>query len=135
MDHRLVGGDIDAAVLLGGGEAKGVVILVDGASHGAEGVVAVGHGVGHGELFKPAGPGGLYDTHEGDVVGDQGVKGETELLRVRAPVVGAENGVGNGPLPGGGEGIGGLGTVGGDDLTASPVGAGVDDFYHSSGSS
>ena len=97
--------------------------------------MAVGHGVGHGELFKPAGPGGLYDTHKGDVVGDQGVKGETEPLWVCAFVVGAENGVGDSPLLGGGEGIGGLGAVGGDDLAASPVGAGADDFYHSSGSS
>ena len=57
VDDGLVGGDVDAAVLLGGGQAEDVVVLVDGAAHGAEAVVTVGQHIGHGELLQAAGPG------------------------------------------------------------------------------
>ena len=76
-----------------------MVVLVDGAAHGAQAVVAVGHGVGDGELLQARGLGGLDDAHEGDVVGDQGVKFQPELVRVGALVVGAEHGIGNGLFP------------------------------------
>ena len=100
VDDGLVGRDVDSAVFLRRREAEGVVILVDGAAHGAQAIVAVGHGVWNGELLKAGGLGGLDDAHEGDVVGDESVKLQPELLRVGALVVGAEDGIGDGLLPG-----------------------------------
>ena len=76
MDDALVGGHVDAAVFFGGGQAEHVVVLIDGAAHGAQAVVAVGQGVGHGETLEPGGPGLLDNAHVGDVVGDKGVKAD-----------------------------------------------------------
>ena len=83
----------------GSREAEGVIVLVDGAADGAEAVVAVGHGIGDGELLEARGLGGLNDAHKGDVVGDQRVKFQPELVRIGAFVVGTEDRVGNGLLP------------------------------------
>ena len=130
VDDGLVGGDVDAAVLLGGGEAEGVVVLVDGAAHGAQAVVAVGHGVGDGELLQAGGLGGLDDAHEGDVVGDQGVELDAHFSGVGALVVGAENGVGDGFLPRLGRGLPVRGVLRPEDLAVHQVRAFFDDFYH-----
>ena len=76
----------DAAVFLRGGEAEKVVVFVDGAAHGAEAVMAVGEGVGHGKAFKTAGPGRLDDAHIGDVMGGQSIEAQAQgavLLRGR----------------------------------------------------
>ena len=36
VNHRLIGRDIDAAVFFGGGKTKGMVVLIDGATHGTQ---------------------------------------------------------------------------------------------------
>ena len=99
VDHRLIGGDAVSAVLHGGRQAEGVVVLVDGAAHGAETVVAVGENVRHRELPQAAGLGGLDDTHIGDVVGDEAVEGQVKLALPRPPVVTAEDLIGHGLIP------------------------------------
>ena len=76
-----------------------MVVLVDGAAHRAQAVVAVGHGIGDGELRKAGGLGGLDDAHEGDVVGNQSVELQTHFRAITALVVGAQDRVGNGFLP------------------------------------
>ena len=100
VNDGLVGGDVDAAVLLCGGKAEDVVVLVDGAAYGAEGVMTVGHGVGNGEAGQAAGPGGLDDTHIGDVVGHQGIEFDPHFLGVRGSGVGTHDLIGNGGFPG-----------------------------------
>ena len=111
VDDGLVGGDVVAAVLHGGRQAENVVVLVDGAAHGAQAVVTVGQHVGHRELLQAAGLGGLDDAHIGDVVGDEAVKVQVKLALLRPPRrVAAEDLVGHGLLPvgrrdhGGGDG-------------------------------
>ena len=99
VDDGLVGGYVDAAVLLGGGETKLVVVLVDGAAHGAEAVVAVGQSVGDRECLHAGGPGLLDDAHIGDVVGNQRVKADLQLIGVAGGVVGLKDTVGHGFLP------------------------------------
>ena len=130
VDDRLVGGDVDAAVLFCGGQAEGVVILIDGAAHGAQGVVAVGHSVRNGELLQAGSLGGLNNADEGDVVGDQGIKLDLHLLGVLALVVGAQDGIRDGLFPGlvGRGDV--LGLIGVNDLTVYQISALFDDFYH-----
>ena len=119
MDDRLVGGDKVAPVLDGGGQAEDVVVLVDGAAHGAQAVVAVGHHIGDGELGQAAGLGGLDDAHIGDVVGDEAVKLQVKLAGLLLLVVAAEDLVGHGLLP-----VGGRGHGGGDGGPILPADAG-----------
>ena len=73
--------------------------LVDGAAHGAEAVVTVGQGVGHGEFPHPGGPGLLDNAYVGDIVAGQGVKANLQPLRIAGDTVGLENLPGQGPLP------------------------------------
>ena len=130
VDNGLVGGNINAAVFLCGRQAEGMVILVDGAADGAQGVVAVGHGIGDGEFLQTGGLGSLDDTHEGDIVGDQSVKLDLHLLGVFALVMGAQNGVGDGffaSLVGSGYV---LCLIGINDLSVYQISALFDDFYH-----
>ena len=116
VDDRHVGGHVDTAVLLGGGEAEHVVVLVDSAAHRAQGVVAAGEHIGHGELLHARGPGRLDDAHIGDVVGGQGVKADLQGGGVTAVVVGLQNAVGDGGF---------LGLLGGGVLQAGvPLGLG-----------
>ena len=100
VDHALVGGDVDAAVLLGGGQAEHMVVLVDGAAHGAQAVVTVGQGIGNGEFLHAGGPGLLDDAHIGDVVGHHGVKPDAQLHGIRGLVVGLQDLPGHGPAAG-----------------------------------
>ena len=111
VDDRLVGGDKVAPVLDGGGQAEDVVVLVDGAAHSAQAVVAVGHHIGDGELGQAAGLGGLDDAHIGDVVGDEAVKLQVKLAGLLLLVVAAEDLVGHGLLPVGGRGHGDGGPI------------------------
>ena len=118
VDDGLVGGDELAAVLLGGGQAEDVVVLVDGASHGAQGVVAVGEHIGQGKLLHAGGPGGLDDAHVGDVVGRHGVEADGQPVGVVGGIVGHEDGVGHGSLPA-------LGAFGGNKAAVLPADGGV----------
>ena len=77
-----------------------MVVLVNGAAHSAQGVVAVGEHVGQGELLHAGGPGGLDDAHIGDIVAGHGVKLQGELLHVIHGVMGLQDGVGHGALLG-----------------------------------
>ena len=86
-----------------------MVVLVDGAAHGAETVVTVGENVRHREIPQAAGLGGLNDAHIGDVVGDETIEGQVKLPLPRPPVVTAEDLIGHGLIPaaaGGGDGYG-----------------------------
>ena len=62
VDDGDVRGHEDSAVLLRGGKPEDVVVLVDGAADGAQGVVAVGEHVGDGELGHARRLGRLYDA-------------------------------------------------------------------------
>ena len=80
VDDGDVGGNVDAAVLFGCGQSEHVVVFVDGAAHGAQGIVAVGEDVGKGEGLESGGPGGLDDAYIGDVVGGHGVKADGQTI-------------------------------------------------------
>ena len=99
VDHRLVGRHIDTAVLFRRRQAKGMVILIDGAAHRAQAVVAVGHGVGNRELLQAGGLGRLNNTDKCNIMGDQGIKLQPQLLRIVTAVMGAQHLVGHGLFP------------------------------------
>ena len=130
MDDRLVGGDELAAVLFGGRQAEHVVVLIDGAAHGAQGVVAVGEHIGQGEFFHAGGPGGLDDAHIGDIMGGHGVEADGQAVRAIRGIVGHKDGVGHGALPalrGGGGGEAAVlpadrGGLNGNHIAVPPVG-------------
>ena len=77
----------DAAVLLGRGKAKDMVVLVDGAAHGAQRVMAVGEHVGQRELLHARGARRLDDADKGDVVARHGVEANLERLGVAGRIV------------------------------------------------
>ena len=76
-----------------------MVVLIDGAAHGAEGVVAVGQGIGDGELPHAGGPGLLNDAHIGNIVAGHRVKANLQSLRIAGAAVGLENPPGQGAPP------------------------------------
>ena len=131
VDDGHVGGHVDAAVFFRSREAEDVVVLVDGASHGAERVVAVGERVGQGEGFEARGAGRLDDAYVGDVVAHHGVEADAHLLALGAiDVVGAENLVGYGLfacLVGRGHAFSAFGKR----LAVEQVNTVVDEFNHS----
>ena len=100
VDDRLMSGDELAAVLLGGGQAKHMVVLIDGTAYGAEAVVAVGEDVGQRELPEAAGAGGLDDAHIGDVVGGHGIELDLQVGHVAAGVVAFQDAIGHSALLG-----------------------------------
>ena len=101
MDNRLVGRNIDATILFGGGKAEHVVVLVDGTAHCAQGIVAVGHGIRKRELFQSAGAGRLNDTDVGDVVGNHGIETDAKFLAFGAVhIMRTKNLIGDGILAG-----------------------------------
>ena len=79
--------DEDAAVLFGSREAKDVVVLVDGAAHGTQRVMAVGEHVGQRELLHARGARRLDDADKGDVVARHGVEANLERLGVAGRIV------------------------------------------------
>jgi len=76
VDDGQVFRNVYAAVLPGGGQTEDVVVLVYGAAHGAQAVVAVGEYVGHRKFRQSGGPGGLYDAYVCDVMGDETVEAQ-----------------------------------------------------------
>ncbi len=130
VDYGLVGGHVDTAVFLGGGETEHMVVFIDGTAYGAEGVVAVGHGVGEGEFLQAGGACCLYDAHVGDVVAHHGVEADAHLVALRAVyVMGAKYAVSDCVLAGfvgGGE----PGGVGGKFLAVEQIYSFVNEFYH-----
>ena len=121
VDDGHVGGHIDAAVLMGRAEGEHVVVLVDGAAHGAQAVVAVSQHIGHGEFLHAGCPGRLDDAHVGDIVAGQAVKAHLQAIHIAALVMGLQDAVGDGALLGaflryGMAGLLGGGVGVGDDL-------------------
>ena len=76
-----------------------MVVLVDGAAHGAQAVVTVGQGIGNGEFLHAGGPGLLDDAHIGDVVGHHGVKPDLKSLRIAGYIVALQDTPCHGALP------------------------------------
>ena len=96
MDDSLVGRHIDATILLGGGKAEHVVVLIDSATYRAKGVVAVGHRIRDWELLQSARTGCLDDTDICDVVRCHGIETDAHLLALGAVhIVCAEDSVGD----------------------------------------
>jgi len=77
----------DAAVLLGRGKAKDVVVLVDGAAHGAQRVMAVGEHVRQRELLHARGTRRLDDADKGDVMARHGIEANLERLGISGRIV------------------------------------------------
>ena len=100
MNDGDVGRDVYAAVFLCGAEAEEVVVVVDGAPHGAERVVAVRQNVGQREALHPGGPCRLDDAHEGDVVGGHGVELDLQTFHGSRRIVSLEYAPGDGPPQG-----------------------------------
>ena len=131
VDHRHVGRHVDAAVLLGRREAEHVVVLVDGASHSAERVVAVGQGVRQGELLQARGAGCLDDAYVSDVVAHHGIEADVHCFALSAlRVVRAQYLVRNGLFAcrlGSGQPVVAVGYV----LAVEQINTVVDEFNHS----
>ena len=87
VDDGDVRRDEDAAVLLSSGKAKDVVILVDGAAHGAQRVMAVGKHVGQRELLHARGTRRLDDADKGDVMARHGIEANLERLGISGRIV------------------------------------------------
>ena len=87
MDDALVGGHIDAAILLRGGQAEDMVVLVDGAADCAEAVMAVRQRIRDREFLHARGARLLDNTDIGDVVRNHGIKADLQALRVAGRVV------------------------------------------------
>ena len=87
VDDGDVRRDENAAVLLGSRETKDVVVLVDGAAHGAQRVVAVGEHVGQRELLHARGARRLDDADKGDVMARHGVEANLERLGISRRIV------------------------------------------------
>ena len=87
VDDGDVRRDEDAAVLLGRGKAKDVVVLVDGAAHGAQRVMAVGEHVRQRELLHARGARRLDDADKGDVVARHGIEANLERLGISGRIV------------------------------------------------
>ena len=100
VDDRQMGRHEDAAILFGCGQAEPVVVLVDGAAHGAQAVVAVGEHIRDGELFQARCAGRLDDAHKGDIMAGHGVELDLQVLVIAAGVVCRQDAVGHGALGG-----------------------------------
>ena len=88
VDDRLIGRDIDAAVFFRSTKTEHMVVLVYGAAHSAQTVVAVGHHIGQRELIQPRCLRRLDDAHIGDVVGNQAVEFKLQGAAVSGGVMG-----------------------------------------------
>ena len=95
MDDRHVGRHINAAIFLRRRKAEGVVILIDGAAHRAQAVVAVGERIGQREFRQPTGARGLDDAAIGDVVRNQRVETDARVFHIPARAVRAQNRIGH----------------------------------------
>ena len=96
VDDGDVRGHEDTAVLLGRRETEGVVVLVDGSTHGAQAVVAVREHVRQRETLHTRGLGGLDDAHKGDVVRGHGIEAELQVAHVSRGVVCLHDSIGDG---------------------------------------
>ena len=100
VDDSHIRRNVDAAVFVRRGQRKLVVILVDGAAHRAEAVVAVGHNIGQRKFLHAGGAGRLDDADIGNIMARHRVKFHPQLLHGAACVVGFQDAVGDGALAG-----------------------------------
>ena len=105
VDHRHIWGHKNPPEAFRRRETEGMVVRIDGSSDGAKAVMAVGHGIGHGEGPQAAGHGGLDDAHIGDIMTDEAVEAQMEKGVPPIPVMAAQDCPAHGPLPGGGSGF------------------------------
>ena len=82
MDDGHIGGYINAAVFMGCRKSEFVVILIDGAADGAQGVVAVGQDIGHGKFLHAGGPGGLDNAHISDIMAGQRIITHPQMVHI-----------------------------------------------------
>ena len=87
VDDRDVRGHEDAAVLFSRRETEDMVILVDGAAHGAQRVMTVGEHVGQRELLHARGARRLDDADKGDVMARHGIEANLERLGISGRIV------------------------------------------------
>ena len=100
VDVAEVGGDIDAAELMRGGEGELVVVFVDRAADRAQGVVAVGEQIRKRELRHAGSAAGLNDADVGDVVRRHRVVLQAQIVHAVDRVVGLQNAIGHRTLEG-----------------------------------
>ena len=96
VDDCHVRGHKDTAVLFGSGQAKAVVVLIDGAAHSAQAVVAVGEHIRDGELFQPGCTRRLDNADESDVMACHGVKLDLQVICIAAGVMRLQDAIGHG---------------------------------------
>ena len=96
VNDGLVGGNEFAAVPFGRRQAENVVVLVDGAADGAQGVVAVGQHIGQRKFLQAGGPRRLDDAHIGDVVRGHGIEFQPQRIHIPGGIMSGQNTVGNG---------------------------------------
>ena len=82
VNDRDMRGNIDSAVLLCGTQTKHVIILIDGAAHSAQRVVAVGQDIGERELLHARCARRLNDADEGDIMGCHGIKADPQIVHI-----------------------------------------------------
>ena len=98
MNDRLMRRHIDAAVFLRTGQAKHVVILIDGPADGAKTVVTIRQNIGNRKLFQPAGSGCLDDSYKGNIMRSQFVEFNLQLFFRCCMVMPLQDPVSNGLL-------------------------------------
>ena len=91
MNNRLVRRYIDAAIFLGTGQSKHVVIFVDRSPYRTQRIVAVGQHIGDGEFLKPGRPRRLDDPYEGNIVRRQLIKFDLKLFHVPGSIMRLQN--------------------------------------------
>ena len=95
VEDRLMRRDKFTAVALRRGQTEHMVVLVDRAADGAQGIVAVGQHIGQRKFLQAGSAGGLDDTHIGDVVGGHGVEFQLQPVHGAGGVVGVQNVIGD----------------------------------------
>ena len=87
MDNCLMRGYIDSAVFFRTGQTKHVVILVDGAAYGTQGVMTVGQYIGHGELLQSGCSCGLDDTYKGNIMAGKLIEADLKLVHIAGSIM------------------------------------------------
>ncbi len=82
VEYTAIGRQENAAVALGIGETEGMVVLQDGATHCAEGIVAVGEHIGDGELLQTRSPGCLENIYIVVVRGNHGIEAQPQVFGI-----------------------------------------------------
>ena len=91
MDNCLMRGYIDSAVFFRTGQTKHVVILVDGAAYGTQGVMTVGQYIGHGELLQSGCSRGLDNTYKGNIMAGKLVETDLQLVHIAGGIMLLQN--------------------------------------------